>query len=245
MVHVQVDYREKALISLISVPIEVVNLEMGDVQILKDNKPLIIIERKSVSDLNSSIRDGRYHEQKHRLVSNIDRNRIVYIIEGNIPNNQHKFIERDKVYSSILHTIFRDGLIVYRTENIADTAEFINELLNRVIKKPEDWVGFLEGNGVNHALDTDKKVYDKVATKKSDNNTPTVAFINMLAQIPGCSTKMGEKLVETYKTMPELIKALDVGGVDTLKDLPLENRKLGPVLSGRIYNYFFGIIPDS
>ena len=30
-----------------------------------------------------------------------------------------------------------------------------------------------------------------------------------------------------------------------LKDLPLENRKLGPVLSSRIYNYFFGIIPDS
>jgi ERCC4-type nuclease len=245
MVKIQIDYREKSLISLISVPIEVVNLEMGDVQIIKDDKPLIIIERKSVSDLNSSIRDGRYHEQKHRLIHNVDRQRIVYIIEGAIPDSQHKFIDRDKVYSGILHTIFRDGLIVYRTENIVETAEFINELANRVIKKTEDWVGFLDGNGANHVVEMDKKVYDKVSSKKSDNNTPTVAFINMVAQIPGCSTKIGEKLVETYKTMPELIKVLDNGGINSLKDLPLENRKLGPVLSSRIYNYFFGIIPDS
>ena len=245
MVKIQIDYREKSLISLISVPIEVINLEMGDVQIIKDDKPLIIIERKSVSDLNSSIRDGRYQEQKHRLINNVDRRRIVYIIEGHIPDSQHKFIDRDKVYSGILHTIFRDGLIVYRTENIVETAEFINELANRVIKKTEDWVGFLDGNGANSAVEMDKKVYDKVSAKKSDNNTPTVAFINMLAQIPGCSTKIGEKLVETYKTMPELIKVLDNGGVNSLKDLPLENRKLGPVLSSRIYNYFFGIIPDS
>ena len=98
MLKIQVDYREKLLISLITVPIEVVNLEMGDIQIIKDDKPLIIIERKSVSDLNSSIRDGRYHEQKHRLINNVDRQRIVYIIEGQIPDSHHKFIDRDKVF---------------------------------------------------------------------------------------------------------------------------------------------------
>ena len=244
MIKVLVDYREKGLISLIKIPFETINLEIGDIQVLDDDKILLVLERKSISDLNSSIRDGRYHEQKQRLVSNIDRHRIVYIIEGEIPESG-MYIERDKIYSSILHTIFRDNIKVYRTENIADTAEFLNEIVSRIIKKTPDWLSFLDGQGLSYALETDKKVYDKVATKKSDNNTPSVAFVNMLAQIPGCSTKIGEKLVETYKTMPTLIKELETGGLGYLKDFQLENRKLGPVLSSRIYNYFFGITTDS
>lgn len=238
-----VDYREKALIALLSSSdgnVIIENLEMGDIQIrTHDDKIALIFERKSISDLNSSIRDGRYHEQKQRLISNIERNRIIYIIEGNIPENS-RYIEKDKVFSSILHTMFRDGLKIYRTNSVADSAQFIQELVVRMNKKPEDWLSFLESVPPPGAAPVDIRVYDKVASKKSDNNTPAVAFANMLAQIPGCSTKIGIKLVESYKTMPQLIKALESGGAHCLKDFSLENRKLGPVLSSRIYYFFFG-----
>jgi len=236
-----VDYREKALIALLlssdgNVIIE--NLEMGDIQIRTTNdKIALIFERKSINDLNSSIRDGRYHEQKQRLISNIDRNRICYIIEGNIPENS-RYIEKDKIFSSILHTMFRDRLQIYRTNCVAESAQFIQELVARMNKKPEDWLSFLESAVAAGGVDI--RVYDKVASKKSDNNTPAVAFANMLAQIPGCSTKIGIKLVESFKTMPQLIKALESGGAHCLKDFSLENRKLGPVLSSRIYYFFFG-----
>ena len=244
MLKVFVDYREKTLISLLKVNIEVVNLELGDIKFEYNDKPILIIERKSINDLNSSIRDGRYHEQKQRLLSNIDRHRIVYLIEGEI-SNDNLYIDTNKIFSSILHTIFRDRLIVYRTNSILESVEFITELVNRISSKSVDWMNYLDGNCLNNSLDVDKKVYDKVASKKSDNNTPSVAFTNMLAQIPGCSTKIAEKIVETYKTMPNLIKILEDGGEDCLKDLKLENRKLGPVLSSRIYNYFFGITTES
>jgi len=244
MLKVFVDYREKSLISLLKVSIEVVNLEMGDIKFEYNGKPILIIERKSISDLNSSIRDGRYHEQKQRIISNIDRHRIVYLVEGEIPEG-NVYIDRNKIYSGILHTIFRDRLIVYKTGSILESVEFISELVNRINTKSVDWLNYLDGNCVNNSLDVDKKVYDKVASKKSDNNTPIVAFINMLAQIPGCSTKMAEKIVDAYKTMPVLIKSLEEGGEKCLKDLKLDNRKLGPILSCRIYNYFFGITTDS
>ena len=44
---------------------------------------LLIIERKSLNDLASSIKDGRYAEQSFRL-SNIEHHNhnIVYLIEG-------------------------------------------------------------------------------------------------------------------------------------------------------------------
>jgi len=244
MLKVFVDYREKTLISLLKISIEVTNLELGDIKLEYNDKPILIIERKSINDLNSSIRDGRYHEQKQRLLSNIDRHRIVYLIEGEI-SDQQKYIEPKKIFSSILHTIFRDRLIVYRTNSIIETVEFITELVNRIQTKSVDWINYLDGNCLHNSLDVDKKVYDKVASKKCDNNTPTVAFINMLAQIPGCSTKIAEKIVETYKTMPNLIKCLENSGENCLKELKLDNRKLGPVLSSRIYNYFFGIITES
>ena len=43
-----------------------------------------IIERKLVSDLLSSITDGRYEEQKTRLkLSGMQR--VIYLIEGTVP----------------------------------------------------------------------------------------------------------------------------------------------------------------
>ena len=46
------------------------NLDIGDIIIKKDGKTLLIFERKSIPDLYSSINDGRYKEQKIRLLNN-------------------------------------------------------------------------------------------------------------------------------------------------------------------------------
>ena len=63
-------------------------LELGDIRIISDNIDFIY-ERKTMNDLLSSIKDGRYKEQKHRLLSN--HKNINYIIEGSdiISSNNH------------------------------------------------------------------------------------------------------------------------------------------------------------
>ena len=60
------------------------NLELGDIIITDLNdKELIIIERKTLSDLLSSIKDNRYREQGFRLDKyNHPNHNIVYLIEG-------------------------------------------------------------------------------------------------------------------------------------------------------------------
>ena len=92
-----IDYREKKLIGLINSikrmndkfkPIEVVveNLPLSDV-IIKDKKDneKLLIERKTINDLASSIQDGRYNEQSYRLNNcEIHNHNIMYLIEGNI-----------------------------------------------------------------------------------------------------------------------------------------------------------------
>ena len=78
-----IDYREKALLQRIQV--EPKNLTLGDVTIEKDGKELLIIERKTIADLASSICDGRYKEQSFRLSeSPVLNHNILYLIEGSL-----------------------------------------------------------------------------------------------------------------------------------------------------------------
>ena len=47
------------------------NLDLGDIIFKKNGKMVILIERKTFSDLSSSIKDGRYKEQKNRILNSI------------------------------------------------------------------------------------------------------------------------------------------------------------------------------
>ena len=57
-------------------------LPIGDIHIInKDTQQIMIcIERKTVSDLYSSIRDGRHREQKKRALSHLKPHQFVYCI---------------------------------------------------------------------------------------------------------------------------------------------------------------------
>jgi ERCC4-type nuclease len=245
---IKVDYREKVLYAQLSqkqINVELINLELGDIQFYIDDQIELIFERKTISDLNSSIKDGRYHEQKARLVSNFKRNRIIYILEGNIPLETSKYLDKNIIYSSLLHTIFRDGIFFYRTTGVEDTANFIYELYTRFIKNKEEWISFLNGQSLLIALEPDIKIFQN--TKKSDNISPNISYINMLSQIPGCSTKMAKEISLLYNSMSLLINAFSKTDKpeQLLKDIKLENRKIGPVLSKRIYYFLFNIITVS
>ena len=72
-----IDNREHKLIKLLKalnndydydLTIEIEKLDLGDVSIQSDDgEELLLIERKNLADLASSIRDGRYKEQSYTL----------------------------------------------------------------------------------------------------------------------------------------------------------------------------------
>ena len=75
---VKVDTREHDLLQQITylitnipifkdIVIKSETLPIGDIIICDDKEEKLIIERKSVSDLLASIKDGRYEEQSYRL----------------------------------------------------------------------------------------------------------------------------------------------------------------------------------
>lgn len=141
-----IDYREKKLIQLVESikimhakykPIEVIveNLPLSDIIIKdKNDRELILIERKSINDLASSIQDGRYNEQSYRLDNTeIHNHNIIYLIEGNLSmwNNRYSRITPDTIYSAMVSLMYYKGFSVFRTYTLVETAEFA---LNMALK---------------------------------------------------------------------------------------------------------------
>ena len=100
--YLTVDVRERELIKLVqriikttpkfnNIQLIVKSMPLGDISFGKsDTTPenlteYLIIERKSISDLTASIKDGRYAEQSFRLSGTCHPNHnIIYLIEGSI-----------------------------------------------------------------------------------------------------------------------------------------------------------------
>jgi ERCC4-type nuclease len=102
-------------------------LPLGDIFITTDEgKHVMLIERKTLQDLLSSIKDGRYEEQSYRLThsSGLPPHSILYIIEGQF-SQLRSSAERKIVYSALTSLNFFKGFSVIRTNSISETAEYI------------------------------------------------------------------------------------------------------------------------
>ena len=230
-----------------NIPISFQSLDIGDVQLLSqsDNSIQYIIERKSISDLYSSINDGRYREQKARLLGSVSKNRVAYIIEGNILDTTLKLgaLQRKIVQAAIVNMSLRDKITVYRTSNSIETGMFVELIYKKVSENP-DWL-------VSQVKESDSEVTESqsynhlVKTVKKENMTPLICQKVQLAQIPGVSHSMADKVLDNYKSIPHLIEQYNlIESVDEKRKLlqniqVSEKRKLGKVLSARIYDFLF------
>lgn len=88
---------------------------------------IAVIERKSLDDFASSLKDGR-HDNKKKLVDIKAKYgcRIIYIIEGPAysgPNDCFGNIPYRYIESSIFHLMMRDGVTVIQTRDTLHTAQ--------------------------------------------------------------------------------------------------------------------------
>jgi crossover junction endonuclease MUS81 len=187
-------YKEKVII-------EKAQLDIGDIHI-KFNDIIYVYERKTVNDLLSSIKDGRYKEQKHRLLSSGVAT-INYIIEGDTITS-HKNFNNQKLLTSIYYnSTYRDKINVFFTSNVDDTSTFILLLATKIIDKPENFICSSSDN--NH----DYIDVCKIKTKKCANIDKDTCYLLQLSQIPTISKEIAKKIKEVYPTMPVLIQTLE------------------------------------
>ena len=187
------------------------------------NKELLIIERKSLADLEASIKDGRYNEQSFRLnETNLHNHNIIYLLEGAIIKYNPKF--RNTLYSSLFSLNYYKGFSVINVLNQTETGDILLAFASKLLR--ENKPGFYcdisnntENNNINY-ISTLK------TTKKSHINSDNI-FQLMLMQIPGISNVSALALSNEFKNMENLLNSLKSTNIEKLENIKLASgRKL-------------------
>lgn len=242
---IKFDNREKELIKLLENKghnLITENLDLGDIQLLDVNSKelIIIIERKTLSDLSASIKDGRYKEQKERMIYSIKKSvRKIVLIEGHDYKNFTFPI--NTLNSIIINTMIRDNIHIHLTKDIEDTIIFIENIMLQLPKYYED----LEQEIV-HGEDKICNNEFNCKVVKKDNITEKICFRNMLTQIPGISTNMASIFSEKYNNMENFINVLNNECLNDksmiiklLSDEKYGSRRIGEKIAKKIVIFIF------
>tara|TARA_B100000035_G_C20897008_1_gene507633 strand:- start:2 stop:784 length:783 start_codon:yes stop_codon:yes gene_type:complete len=200
-----------------------------------NNKNILVIERKSLEDLESSIKDGRYNEQSFRLNElNIHNHNIIYLIEGAIINYKNTFF-RNTLYSTLLSLNYYKGFSVITSLNKIETGDILLAFSSKLIR--ENKPGFYNDlsnntdnntiNNTNNTINNTNNYINNIKLSKKSNVTCDNIFQLMIMQIPGISAVSAQAITNEFNNIQELIESLKN------EDNKLENIKLA---SGRKIN---------
>jgi len=209
--NIQIDYRESDLLKECellltdypNIKIESLNLLIGDIRIND-----VLIERKTLSDLEASIKDGRYTEQSFRLKEALnDGYKIYYFLEGNLEN--YKGSLPKKTLISTIYSLTEKNFFVVQTSGLKQSALFIMQFSEK-IGKPVTTKTYEESS---------------ITKQKNKNVTRDNISIYMLSQIPSISTNIATTLMEKYGHISILIIALKTNPNEIQEFTYLKNDK--------------------
>jgi crossover junction endonuclease MUS81 len=221
-----IDNREKDLITLFeknNLEIKKKNLDIGDIQYIVNDEIIYIIERKTFDDLGASIKDGRYKEQKMRLLAN-NKNNIFYILEGE--KKDCKTLAENALLGSIINMLFRDNIKIIFSKDLNETYKIINQIKEKF------------NTGKFEKIECDKTNYvSSIKTNKKENMDKKLCSILQLSIIPGVSKNTAEIIINKYESLNNLINEFKNNDSKMLSDIILGKKKLGKVLSNKIYEF--------
>lgn len=200
------------------------NLPVGDIIIADNLEEKIIIERKTLADLASSIKDGRYNEQSYRLNGIPHHNHnIIYLIEGDVSkyNIFKSKTDKNTLYSAMFSINYYKGFSVMRSNSMDETALMLCNMVSKMLKsdklpyyrnlketpttveKTTESVSTVEP--IEDEVQNSKDYCSVVKKIKKDNITVENIGEIMLCQIPGISSVTAIAILSKFKNFPDLI----------------------------------------
>ena len=191
--HISVDDREHGLRRLFrSTTYNVVHLPVGDIWIglqaeLQIAKGGLVIERKSANDLEASILDGRYREQRARLLSFCKEHEAhpMYIIEGDIDRLNAR-LTKVALLKHLTRLQIRYHIPVFQTASLEETSELCYILLEQWEKDPTTFdqpqnLSYVEARG---------------STRQENSDDPKVFAVGVLSCCRGVSPAAAKAVLE-------------------------------------------------
>ena len=215
MLKIVLDVREKNLIREMNVKcragagdaelsLEVQQLNLGDVLLYSGSNLLAVIERKTVQDLESSIRDGRYREQCSRLKSlPIEDRKVIILVEGNysthVPSRFGRGLPKESLVGAQISMWFREGFTVVNTWDVQMTALYIECAIRKIHRLTME-----NKESATRLLPTPALMPTPQSTR-----TPENAVLMILCQVPGISTKTALAIQAHFPSIKTLLDKLE------------------------------------
>jgi ERCC4-type nuclease len=215
------DNREHALIELLP-QAQVKQLPVGDAWIQQNDQTVLVVERKTTADFEASFLDGRYREQRTRLLAFCAENKAkaLYILEGGL-DGKRRSLERQALQKLIHRLLLRYGVSVWSTKDTEDTANTLRILGTQVAEDPKVFEGEqLSYTDVQHV------------TKKANKDDPRAFALAALQGCPGVSAKSAAAIWEAAKSFEKLLEMSE----DSLANVKAGERRLGPAVAKRLWS---------
>jgi ERCC4-type nuclease len=197
-------------------------------------RPLLMIERKRISDYCSSFKSGHYTNQKNRMIAFSKqtgcKNHLV--VEGYLEGKTRYKTKVCNVPVPTLDQCFtsigvRDHFNVIHVRDEAEHAKY----LLRCLKTLEKYKLY------ENELEYDREYVSNLKMKKKSNLTPDVYYQRMIGGLPAYSMDMAQKIYEVHPTLTQLIEELLENGTKNVQEIKVGKNKLGKVRAGRLIEY--------
>jgi len=176
----------------------------------KEGNVRLVVERKTIADLQSSLKDGRFREQRSRL---LELNcKIVYIIEG-------KLIVDKCVSGALENLALYHNICVIPTANLKQTTQVLCSLYKKVGEK---------------YIPNESSLFK--GRKRNEHQVSNLQA--MLETITGISPVISKAISIKYLTVQSLVKELEINPNLLYGFEITSKRKLGPKLAQKIYESF-------
>lgn len=201
-------------------------LPVGDIWIGLSGEEIIaggvVAERKSADDLEASILDGRYREQRSRLLAYCaEKNaRPLYIIEGDL-DRLYGRLTKQALLKYLTRLSLRYGVAVLQTSSLNETADLARILSDQW---QEDSKVF-QGETVKYA--------DTISASRKTNRLENLGAA-MLMQCPGVSANVARALLDHFGSFAAVVKASEAD----LAGIKVGARKISTSVVKALYTLF-------
>ena len=227
------DYREKLLIRL-AAPIvnefapPVGDIWIGDVSGTNLLAGGVILERKTGADLEASIMDGRYSEQRGRLLAYANEHKVAvgYVIEGILDRLDARLPE-SALLKHITRLQFHHRIPVIQTASPQETIRIATLIEEQWVK---DKGQFSWQSDVGSSATPVAASYVKSVCRDS----PEAFLLGVLTQCRGISEALARLILGTYTTLESLLGA-SAADIAVISDPSNPKRKVGKAVAERLY----------
>lgn len=225
-----VDTRERELIPLLAWPTK--TLPVGDIWIGLSGEDVmpggIVIERKTSNDLEASILDGRYREQRTRLTTYCQQRgaRPLYVIEGIMDRLWGKLTE-ETLQKYLNRLMLRYGVSVIHTDSLDSTTALCKTLANQI---SADQAVFVAADPAAVSYSSTVKV-----SKQGNMDARNFALCT-LQGCPGVSNAVAEALLTAFETLTGVLAAEEAA----IAAIAVGKRKVGPAVAKRLFALLHG-----